>query len=364
MLVVFGLTTCVSIIEFDTSESSSEIVIFGKLTNAENYDQRITVKRTDLNTKAGLSIQNANVAVIDESTGETYAYRYSAEQDSYLPATTFVGIPGHTYRAQIAVEDQNYESSLQTMPLFNASDSSYFQFEKELLISKAGVESEQYRLKILTDSHLNEIEETLFMKWDVEQIYIISEVVLPSSKFPFYSPRVCYVFEGFSNDELVLFNGDLVDANLIQRQELATIPLDNSFVNIRGYGIIQSSITREAAIYWQRVKAVSNRVGSIFEVPPAPVPGNFRDVNNANNSPLGFFEVAKVDTSGTYVTPGDLPVSLGLGVDVPNCDYPITLFGNVPQNCFPCLEDLGVPGFCVNCTLLPNSTRKRPSYLF
>lgn len=338
MLLGMGLTTCVSIIEFDTADAK-EIIIFGKLTNSRNYDQNITVKRTDLNTTAGLSIENAVVQVIDETDNQSYAYQFSEETDSYLPVTPLVGIPGHAYRARVSLENQIFESDPQVMPEFNAIDTSYFEFEKEVAISNAGVESEQYRLKILTDSRLDQVEETLFMKWDVEQVFIISEVVLPASKFPFYSPRVCYIFEGFANDDLVLFNGDLVQVDLIQRQELASIPLDNSFINIRGYGIIQSSITREAANYWQKVIDVSNRVGSIFKV-------------------------AKVDTTGTFVTPSDLPVNLGRGVDAPNCDYPITLFANVDQNCFPCLEDLGVPDYCVNCTFLPNSTRKRPSYLF
>ncbi len=366
VLLVFTsvvVISCVSIIELDNIGNQERIVIFGKLTNSRNYDQGITVKRSNSETQVGLSYTNAEVVVYDDNSGESFPYEYSAETDRYIPTVRYAGTPGHTYRARVTLDDQVYESTPQFMPMTNAEDSAYFRFEQEEIISNAGT-TEQWRLKILIKTNLPDSEEELFMRWNVEQVYILEEVPLPTSRFPFYSPRACYVFDGSASDELVLFNGETVKTNLIPEQEVANVPFDNSFINVRGYGVIQSSITREAAAYWQRVIDVSDRSGSIFEVPPAPIPGNFQNLNDPNDAPLGFFEVAKMDTIGTSVIEDDHPIGLGLGMEYPNCDFLPNQFVTVPINCFECLRFFRVPDYCWNCTEFPNSTRKRPNFFF
>lgn len=359
-LIVIG---CVNIIELDTAGNEEKVVIFGKLTNSRNYDQGITIKRSNLNTRVGLSFTDAEVIVFDDDTGESFTYEYSTESDRYVPLVRYAGTPGHAYRARVTVNGQVYESSPQVMPMTNAEDSAYFRFERDEIITNAGT-TEQWRLKILIKTNLPDSEEALFLRWNVDQVYILEETPLPTSSFPFYSPRACYVFDGAASDELVLFNGSLVKTTVIPEQEVADVPFDNSFVNVRGYGVIQSSITREAAAYWERVLDVADRSGSIFEVPPAPVPGNFQNLNDPNNAPLGFFEVAKMDTIGTSVIEDDHPIGLGMGMEYPNCDFLPSQFVTVPINCFECLRFFRVPDYCWNCTEFPNSTRKRPNFFF
>ena len=90
------------------------------------------------------------------------------------------------------------------------------------------------------------------------------------------------------------------------------------------------------------------------------------NVDNPGNFALGFFEVARVDTTGTFVTPDDVPFFQGNGGNFILCNEEFTfaeLF-SVPFECFPCLLDIRVHPACLNCTILNNSTRSRPTYLF
>ncbi len=361
LLITLSFTTCVSIIEFDTLDER-ELVIFGKFTNSEMHDQSISIKRTDLNTTAGLSIDDASVTVTDEF-GRIFPYRYAEAKERYLPIEPLVGVAGTSYQASVTVNNQTYRSSWQKMPLVGARDSTYFQVERITVITDVGAEIQRYVVKIFTDSQLDFSEEPIYMKWDVEQVYIHQEIALPGASFPFYSPRNCYIYDEYIARNILLFDGAVVNTSSIQGQEVAEIPVDNSFSVLRGFGIIQSSISREALEYWQRVESVSNRVGSIFEIPPAPIPGNFVNIDNPEDMPLGFFEVAKVDTSGTFVTSGDIPVTLGLNGDFVNCNFAAGQFNGIPINCFPCLEARGVAEACYNCLSLPNSSLVRPSYL-
>lgn len=363
ILLTILITKCVSIIEFDGTNDERQLVIYGKLTNSQPYDQAITVQWSDLNTTAGLSVTSATVVVEDDN-DQVYPYAYSFEEKKYLPVTPLVGVPGTAYRARVTMNDETYLSSFQRMPTAGAQDSSYFEFDRVPVISDIGVEFQRYILKVFTDSKLDPSEDPIFMKWDIEQVYIQQEMSLPASSFPFYSPRNCYVYDEYLSPEVLLFDGDLVNTTTIEKQQTAEVPLDNSFQRLRGYGVIQSSFSREALEYWQRVNDVSNRVGSIFEIPPAPIPGNFSSVLDPDVKALGFFEVAKMDTSGTFVTEGDLPVRLGFGGDLVDCtNFVPGQFDNVPPNCFPCLAARGVPEACYNCLVVPNSSLVRPSYL-
>lgn len=358
----FLCQTCVSIYDFDTDDTSNEIVIFGKLTNSSIYDQAITVRRTSLNTTVGLSIADAQVEVLDDL-GNVYPYFFLEEEERFLPAAPFVGTPGVSYQARVTIGGKTYQSTMQRMPTVGAQDSTYFQFLTKPAIGGAGVEFDQLYMQVLTDSRLDESEEKIYMKWDIEQVYIQSEMQLPAASFPFYSPRNCWIYDVFAAPSALLFDGDLVNSQSVPGQLVAEVVLDNSFKTLRGYGVIQSSFSREALDYWRRVDQISNRVGSIFEIPPAPIPGNFASIEDSEDKPLGFFEVSKVDTTGTFVTAEDIPVFLGLNGDFINCNFPQGQFSGIPFNCFSCLANLGVPEGCYNCLSLPNSSLRAPSFL-
>lgn len=363
IIIVFFITKCVSIIEFDGASSERELVIYGKLTNAQNYDQGITVQWSDLNTTANLAIADAMVVVEGEN-DQVFPYVYSVETEKYLPVTPLVGIPGAAYRARVTVNDETYVSSFQRMPTIGAQDSSYFDFDRVPTISNIGVLFERYELRVYTDSRLDVSDSSIYMKWDVERVDLQQEMLLPASSFPFYSRRFCYNIEKYLGQEILLFDGDLVNTLFIQGQVTLEIPLENSLRTLRGFGIIQSSFSREALEYWQQVNDVSNRAGNIFEIPPAPVPGNFSLVSDPNKKALGFFEVAKMDTSGTQITSSNFPIAFGFGGNTVDCsNFAPSQFNTIPANCFPCLADRGVPEVCYNCLSKPNSTLIRPSYL-
>ncbi|MDW3194240.1 MAG: hypothetical protein R8G66_17835 [Cytophagales bacterium] len=363
IFIVFFITKCVSIIDFDVASSERELVIYGKLTNAQNYDQGITVQWSDLNTTADLSIADATVVVEDEN-DHVFPYVYSVATEKYLPVNPLVGIPGTAYRARVTVNDETYISSFQRMPTIGAQDSSYFEIDRVRAISNIGVLFERFVLRVYTDSRLDASDSSIYMKWDVERVDLQQEMLLPGSNFPFYSPRNCYNIERYSGQEILLFDGDLVNTLFIQGQKTLEIPLENSLSTLRGIGIIQSSISREAMEYWRKVNDVSNRTGNIFEIPPAPIPGNISLVSNPNEKVLGFFEVAKMDTSGTEITRADFPVIFAFGGNTVNCsNFATSQFNSIPANCFPCLGDRGVPEVCYNCLSKPNSTLTKPSYL-
>jgi hypothetical protein len=249
------------------------------------------------------------------------------------------------------------------MPTQTARDSTYFAFERRETISSSGIPFRQWYVQILTDSHIPD-DHTLYIKRDILQTFAQEEMFLPLSTFPFYSPKVCWISDTWIGPNILLYDGSTVAAEVITGALVGELALDDSFNALRGFGVVQSSFSAEALEYWHKVDEVSNRVGSIFEVPPAPIPGNIQNVDDPSDQALGFFEVAKVDTTGTFITGDDVPVFLGFNGNFVDCGIvSLNALANLPFNCFSCLEDLGIDAACYNCLILPNSSASKPDFL-
>ncbi len=233
-LILIGLLcqTCIEIIEFDGGETS-QVWIFGKFTNSTIYDQAIVVRRTNPDLTGGDAIVTAEVSVEDDL-GNAFPYTFDESTGRYLPTTPLVGVPGRSYRALVIFDRQTYTSRFQQMPTGTVVDSTYTRFVKKAGFSDIGVRIDQYHLEVLTDSQLPIQNTPIYLKWDIQQVFVQQEISLPSNNFPFYSPRNCYISETFIGANILLFDGSLVNTSRIEGQVVADVLLDNSFKTLRG----------------------------------------------------------------------------------------------------------------------------------
>lgn len=362
-LLIVICFSCVDIIDFQNENTGGQLTVYGQINDSELHDQYIRVTKATSDRNPAKIINNASIQVNDDQ-GCTHLYRYDSLERYYVPNVPFVGIPGVTYQLLVELEGKVYQSTEQRMPLARGVDSTYFQIRELPILSQTGGESRALFMQAYTDTEIPETEEPLFIRWDILQVWVQRGIILPSSNFPGWSPVNCYVEDPFIGDQLVLYDGREVAPGTLSGQFMAETQLDDSFNTLRGFGVIHHSITEEAFDYWQKIDELSNRVGSIFETPPAAVAGNIVNIDNPDDFALGFFEVAQVDTTGTYVTPDDLGVFIGQGGNFIDCEaIPFSILFSVPFQCIQCLYDVGVDPVCINCTLLPNSSPFRPTYL-
>lgn len=363
--LLYFLTSCLEVIDFQSEETGGQLTIYGKITNSDLHDQSIRISRATSDRNPEEVVTNASIEVTDDQDC-LHTYYFDEKNGHYIPNAPYAGIPGRSYQARIQVDGREYLSSFQQMPSSQSTDSTYFQFRRVTTLSGTGGATDAFFMQVFTNSEIPETDDPLFIRWDILQVYVQLGIVLPSANFPRYSPTDCYIEEPFIGETLITYDGREVGPGRLQGQFMAETLLDQSFNTLRGFGVVQNSITEEAFDYWARIEEVSNRVGSIFETPPAAIRGNITNIADEEDFALGFFEVARVDTTGTFVTPDDIPVFLGNGGNFILCNEEFS-FGElfaVPFECFPCLLDIGVHPACLNCTILNNSTRTRPSYLF
>lgn len=357
LLLIFA---CSQVIDLETNEVGGQVVIFGRITNGTSFNQ-IAVARTGSLGQAPQPLSGAIVHIISESGEQQLLREEPREPGVYKPEQSdFKGAVGTGYRLEVEVLGQVYSTALQVMPEVIGEDRLDWELVEEEDISETGTSTSTHAIKVYGETSFRELPDEFYVRWGIEESYTVFGLILPRSWFPRYTPQQCYIINDLSEQESFLLDGTKIRTPELGRQLFATRPIDRSFGVKHYFNLIHSAINKETYDYWSRVNAITTRVGSIFDTPPAPVPGNIAS-DDPDEDVLGFFEVVSVDTARMFLTNNDIRVFWDDPCEL-NGEEWLPVF-TVPIECVICLiEEKIVEETCVFCSILPNSSLTRPSY--
>lgn len=355
VILFFG---CEEIIEFDATNKGGDLVIFGRITDSSDGN-RVTVSITAPFDRPPIPVQFAEVIIYDED-GNSERFNETDIAGTYKSGNFILDrSPGKAFYLEVCTPNgKKYRSIREKMPESVAKDSVYFNVETESFITRNAVEVEETTINVFLDSDIERIDnEPVFLRWEVQEVYSVQEVMLPTSKFPLWRWNTCYITNPVDAQKFFLFDGSSLRNDKITELRIAKRPLDGSFAANHYFNVIQYSLSFESFDYWRKVSQLTDRVGSIFDSPPATLPSNIRNLEDSDEIVFGHFEVAKSVTSRFLVTKNDIPVDFDA-----TCVLPPEI-NTVPFNCFSCLEDIfALRRECLNCLILKNSSPIRPDY--
>lgn len=354
------LLACSEVIDLKISEAGGQIIIFGRITNGSSFNQ-ISIARTGSLGQAPQPVSAATVRIISEN-GEVQPLReMPREPGLYRPEQSdFRGVEGVGYRLEVEVLGRIYTTALQVMPEVIGEDRLDWELVEEEGISTTGTTTITHAVKVYGETSFAELPDEFYVRWGIEESYTVFGLILPRSWFPRYTPQQCFIINDLSEQESFLLDGTKIRTQELGRRLFASRPIDRSFGVRHYFNLIQSAINKETYDYWFKVNELTTRVGSIFDTPPAPVPGNIAS-DDPDEDVLGFFEVVSVDTTRMVLTNNDIPVFWDDPCDL-DAEGRLETF-SVPVECVICLiEEKIVEESCVFCSVLPNSTLTRPSY--
>ena len=338
------LTACSEVVDLKTGNQAQRLVIYGKVTDG-TAGNLLSIALTSTagadqepisGAEAMLLEDGVPVAQYEERTPGNYRLNFQGDSARV----------GRQYELLVTLADgRQYRSLPAIMPDLAAIDHGRFEASDVLeVVNQNGIAIERRRVRVFIDTEVLDQSKDFYLKWDIFETYSFLErlrVLTPPQLRP-----PCYVTNVTTGQEIYLFNGAEIKVPVIPDRLMANRDLNGLFANDYYFGIVQSTIDKSAYEYWELVDGISNTQGSIFDRPPAPVPGNFRNVNDPEEEVLGYFEVARSDT--TFVR--------GRGDARPFY---------VPLAC-PGLP-IGVtdePAECTDCLLIENSTYHRPYFWF
>ncbi len=342
LIWLFLFASCLSPIEFPTDNIGDKIVVSGQVSPIP--DQNIVqVGITASTDRLPIPLSNAVVHLYND-TGESFMYTEIESNPGNYLLSDFVGIPGTTYRLVVVTpEGKTYESLPEKMPGSAGQLTTHYNFVTEEYTDLEGIISQQPFIKIHINTTLPSMEEPVYVKWNVDETYLLSPTDFPD---PFgYLPPPCFVVQNADPQRITLFNGEEVQAASVDNLLVASRIIDWTFLEKHYFTIYQSSMTQEAHEYWRRVNILANQVGSIFDTPPAEITGNIQNVNNPSEKVYGYFQAANQAYDRIYLLESHLPFPL----TVRDCNYDGRNFQDYPSRCLDCLS-------------VRNSSYQRPSW--
>lgn len=340
-VLLFG--ACVTPVDFSIENISGTLVVSGQVSPIQ--DQNIIQLGLTADTERLPEPLSGATVTLFNDLGESYSYTEDAFSPGSYLLTDVSGVPGRTYHVQITTPSGAvYESIPEKMPDAVGQVSTHFEFSDEEFTDSDGIVSTKSFINIFTNSELPPSEESVYLRWGIEEAFLLSPTDFPD---PFGAiPPPCFIVQNADPQRIVMFNGDDIKTTSIENLLIASRIVDWTFLERHYFSTYQSSITKEAYEYWYKVDILANQSGSIFDTPPAEITGNVFNVNDRSDKVLGYFQATNQSFDRFFLFSNDLPFRLV----VPTCT-----FDNRPR-----LEDY--PSRCLDCLTVRNSSFRRPSW--
>lgn len=351
-------TQCAEVIDLNNETSGGQLIIAGRLTNGA-MGNIVNITRALPEGQAPEPISGALVKVIAQN-GVEEEFLESSRGNYELGAGIVLGEVGGAYFLEVQLDGKTYTSAVQEMMPILARDELRFELDIQDNITGTGTATSTDVVRVFANSNFENLPEDFFIRWTMEEVYTVSGLSLPVRNFPFYRQKICYITNELSAQDIFLVDGSKVRNVSLNNREVAVRPVDYTFITRHYFNIIQFALNKEAHEYWQTLQSLTTRQGSIFDSPPAAVPGNIIS-SDPNEDVFGFFEASAVDTARLLMTNNDIPLFFPEPCAVSNEDFLRII--RVPRDCVSCLiEERIVEEECIFCDLLPNSSTVRPSY--
>jgi Domain of unknown function (DUF4249) len=329
--LLIGIVSCVTPFEAEVPFAENSLSVQAYLSNIPG-DTRVILQRIAPFTVDALLIaeEKAQVWVSDQKGGRINFLE--KERGIYFPLDPgFVAKSDEKYTLNFSTSDgQNYRSSAENMPVSIPISKVYYEPRYENRIVEGRI---QTAWDVLLDTQ-DPAELGNYYRWDwvhyettpfcdtyfgrgfgggPDQLNGVS-----CCQQPCYEKQACTQnCVNIGND--VLFNG-----KKLSRIPIQTIPhcVIEYYIEVQ-----QRSINQGAYDYWKAVAQLSANTGGVFDIAPAAVRSNIRNLSEPNKKVYGYFEVSNVVEVGLFLD------RIAPGPALLNCKpYPIPQ----PFGCAPC----------------------------
>lgn len=303
ILVIIIPYSCIDPITINAESDDRLLVIDGFFSTAATA-HNITLSYTrDVGSGISDPALNAIVKIID---GQGNSAIYEEEQNGIytIDDAAFRGKEGESYYLEITLaNNQQYQTAPQVIPPKVIPQNLRFSIEKDQSVNEFNILVEKTFIKLLIDTPVKKDGENLFLRWRTDEVYSFADEACGGLDMP----RTCYVTL-MPKQDIATLSGRNLSEGVIENIPIFSKLLQPKMPEFEGkhaFNVYQQSITKSAFDYLENINKVALQTGSIFDAPPAAIPGNLFNVADPDELVLGFFEVSSIDTIRTFVRPID-----------------------------------------------------------
>jgi hypothetical protein len=118
--------------------------------------------------------------------------------------------------------------------------------------------------------------------------------------------QVCYQHNG--SNEILIHSSEASQTSRIEREPILFVPSDRSDRFLIQYciDIKQLSLSDTEFQFWEQMEKINVSGGDIFDKQPFSIVGNIHNINDPEETVLGFFEVSAVEEKRLYIVPEEI----------------------------------------------------------
>jgi hypothetical protein len=329
--LLLGIVSCITPYEADVPDDERSLSVQAYLSNVQG-DTRVVLQRAAPFTTQSLLVSETGAQVwISDREGLRIEFS-EIERGLYLPQDPgFVALQNGQYTLNINTRDgEAYRSTVEQLPTLVPIEKVYREPRFEDRIVEGRI---QTSWDVLLDTQ-DPAEPGNYYRWSWVHYFTVPfcEVIFgspfgggpdrlngyPCCDQPCYEKVVC------TQNCVNLGRDALINGKKLSRIFIQTIPhcVTEYYVEVQ-----QRSISQGAYDYWSAVLQLSANTGGMFDVAPAAVRGNIRNLSDPQDKVYGYFEVSNVAEVGLFLdrTPQ--------GTALLFCGPTVTPF---PLGCSPC----------------------------
>lgn len=334
-LLLLLLSNCKDPYKLDVTRTVGRLVINGGIYDTPG-PQFLKLGLTPEFNKDPDPLSGAYVSLQDEN-GNQESYHETGPGTYQLDGNIITGRPNGIYTLSIQLPDgRKYRSTPEKMPGTKATDSAYFKIVTETVVKPEGIPVDNTNVKIYLNSVLPSERSPSFIRWGVDEVYVIIPTCPPQA---LACPPFCYIYQTITKFDLKVISTNDYQKPFINDLLLQTRSVDYTFMVRHYFNVTQYTMNQNAFDYWQKVALITERTGSIFDTPPANVPGNIVNINDPTEIVYGYFEASGTKLNRVKIDRGYMPSN----VEVGTCQFNFVYWpAGSPYNY--CLNPYAIPG--------------------
>lgn len=342
LLLFASSVNCVSPYNYEPEEVGSFLVVSGGINQLDAVNRiRLTWSTPYQTYSNARAIEGAQIVLVN-SKNESEPFYYE-EEGWYAHYGAQVPIQvGESYHIEIENLGKRYRTDIQTVPEPILADSISYHVGFNEFVNKNGSVITNEIIEVFINTPINVGGEISYLRWKTDESWSLAE----RSCHPLATPKVCYVNDPISIDQIFIYSTENISGDYLPQKLVGDKinPKRIEFLSKHYFNVSQLTLNKKTYEYWEKVVQLANPDGDIFDLPPAPLPGNVYNVDNKNEIVLGYFEVTGKSITRKALYRNDIDP-----LRVPDKDYLCSYWG-------------GYGPICCNCLLLDGSTLERPDY--
>jgi hypothetical protein len=309
LFFVCFLITCIDPFSPKLKGTQSLLVVDALLTN-ENRTCAVKLSRPRQLQNSERPMVSGALVTIRDNDGISTTLNEATNGVYKTDSLIFQGKTGNTYILHIKTPDgTEYESDPCTMSPVQQIDSIYFDKDQEILNNGREI---QTGIKIFLDTENS--SDSKYLRWIYDEYWIfrvpdpktydyISDSIINQVK---QIKQVCWAYN--KSDEILIQSTESAQGNKIQKEPILFIASNKSDRLLIQYCIEvkQLSLSKPEFEFWDHMKQINETGSDIFEKQPFSVTSNIHNINNPDETVLGYFQVSSVEQKRLYITANDL----------------------------------------------------------